>query len=148
MKIIYVEGLGGFFHRALYRGLIKKLKKVFPHVEIEKRSYLDRRPIDDMKVVLIGHSWGAHRILNNAQTVGLLLTLDPRVGFQGKSYVYNTQGVIKFDAVNFYQTGFMRGYPVDVAKNIILKCSHLFMPFQKKVFERALKSMKELEKIV
>jgi len=114
--IVYSEGLDWppfFRSRFIERDLVSRLTKLRG---VKAKSFhwlLGIGPTDlpPGLVVGIGHSFGSPAILSWARRfekpIDLLVTLDPRL--YGQPYVKPDNVSIM---VNFYQTGFMRGYPV------------------------------------
>lgn len=105
IKIIYFEGFMGVFGRWLYRGLISKIEAKFPGISIESRSWLfSKEVINDKNAIVIGHSFGAIRALKSTKNCKLLMTIDPRKGFNKKGVVYPLRNDASvFRHVNYYQ---------------------------------------------
>lgn len=124
--IISFEGLLGALGRWVRRGLLVHL----PNKKIE-RLWLSSPVVVDEPCIIIGHSFGVKAAVESARkspNCKLLLLLDPRMPPFGTGGVVAPYGV---RTVCFYQTGFMRGYPVKGAENIELRgVSHVEVPAQ------------------
>lgn len=118
-RVIYFEGFLGQFHHHLRNTLIAKIQKEFPTVLIEERLNSDRRPIDDMEAVVIGHGFGAYVAWLVTERCKTLITLDLHQAFgnSDEQYVHKLQFGRNF---NFYQRGLFKGYRVLRANNQLI----------------------------
>jgi alpha-beta hydrolase superfamily lysophospholipase len=87
------------------------------------------------RIIAIGHSMGGGAVIDWCERyqkrIHLMITLDPRV--TGSKPYEKPSNVLK--AINFYQKGFMPGYPVSGAENILIKTyGHTELPSMTRVF--------------
>lgn len=133
VQLICFEGLSPFLigtPNYVKRGLLDKLDKR-PDLNVWRGSFMSRgpqkvNPAD--KHILLGHSMGGPTAIwwcnqHPGLEIDLLLTLDPRPLHQPYVKPANVKR-----CVNFYQTGFMRGYPVEGAENHHVKIRHTLVP--------------------
>ena len=131
--IVYFEGLGWpplFKSSYIERDLIEKLYSRNIAFKPMKFAWYSRGPAEPLsgKVIAIGHSFGGPGMLkwanNYSGIIDLMLTLDPRNYGQPYRKPENVKRL-----VNFYQTGFMRGYEVFGADQTYkLTCGHVQVP--------------------
>lgn len=123
-KIYVIEGLTGEIFGYCRKPLIKAGFEVswfpwwWPNIQIPDGA------------IVVAHSLGAGRaisLVNEGKIKPkLLITIDPRLepkgGFAAIGSGFRTHGVrIGYDSYNFYQTGFMKGYPVKWAENHLVE---------------------------
>lgn len=128
MKIIVIEGLfgelGGWARRPLKEAGIAYTWYPWWWSKIELPE----------GCIVLSHSFGAARHIKELNAQGteptLSISVDPRTEpREGFSYVGSHH-------YNFYQTGFMRGYPVSFARNIHVKgYSHTQMPMYPEIIK-------------
>lgn len=129
-KIFAFEGLG--WGRYIERGIIKPLLAQGVNLEVTLNNWYQRCPlITGDKIIVLMHSMGAggFNCLRATKTpIDLVITMDPRVTGRPYEKCPNVKRHI-----NYYQTGFMRGYPVHGAENHIVKKGHVAIPFMPQI---------------
>jgi hypothetical protein len=132
MTIVSYEGFGGRLGRWVRRGLLNHIKGV------KKEEFLwnsGSRDYGLREIIVIGHSFGVRDAVATAtrsRNVKLLLLIDPRMPPWGEGGVVAPKGV---RTVCFYQTGAMRGHPVEGAENHHVKGVHIWLPWREDVRE-------------
>ena len=132
VQCVVFEGLSPFLigtPNYVKRGLLDPLD--LANVSVWRGSFMSKGPLPriDHKLVVIAHSMGGPSALwwcNKWKEfpVDLLVTLDPRPLHRPYIKPPNVKR-----AVNFYQTGFMRGYEVKGAENIkVVTAGHTKLP--------------------
>lgn len=130
-QIIAFEGLGLGTPTHIKRLLLDPLKlDKRPDVSVWRGSFMSSGPNQDrwQKTIVIGHSMGGPTAIwwcnkHKRFDIDLLITLDPRPLHRPCVKPANVKR-----AVNFYQTGFMRGYLVEGAENHRVKIGHTLLP--------------------
>jgi hypothetical protein len=133
-KVIYYGGLLNSVFKWLERHLILELKSDFPQYEFEGRTWLNKDPIPEGTALVIGHSFGGYRALKMTRALNIpVISIDPRW------IVFKELKTFNRSTVNFYQCGFMNGFPVlGSALNYMIKdLSHIGILKAFKVHSRA-----------
>lgn len=124
LKIVFFEGLFAYHIGFLRRSIIKKIKKKWPHAEIEQRHWRSTELIfADQADIVIGHSFGAWAAIRNTVDVPLVITFDPRkmggsnfVAMEGPHYLNFWQRA-KFPLFRLFN---LQGFEVDGGHNLRL----------------------------
>lgn len=96
---------------------------------------------DNLDLHIIGHSFGGyaslylmHKLNHFNIPISTITTADARAYSRGYKYFYASENVHSFH--NFFQKGFLRGYPIEGAQNLQIKGpSHGTIPSHKRVIE-------------
>jgi hypothetical protein len=136
MTIIAFEGLMGSIGQWVNRGLLSKIRDKYPKVNVWSGGWTGGAVAVSGPYVVIGHSFGVRRALAQAQATkpNAVVLIDPRWPWTiSLAHVQAPKDVM---TICFYQTGFMRGYPLEGAGNAkLVGYGHTAMPSHPKVFE-------------
>lgn len=135
IKIYCFEGLGSYYLAFLTRQVKKIIQEngLSEMVEIVKYSWTDSVVIDDDSIIC-GHSYGAHNAwLHSIQGCLALFTNDIRKpGFFNNGFYNYRIRELNSITYNFFQTGFVRGWEIDLAMNYnVGPCMHTSVPKNK-----------------
>lgn len=130
MKIHCIEGLGCFH----FRPLTKAVQSLNLGVEVVPYPWTVKAIPLGSNDILCGHSFGGGKAIEIANKTDVpylfLFLLDPRkgpLGFYDPKFKNNYP--FDVEVYNYYQTNFVRGYPIEGAENHLIKgFSHYRMP--------------------
>lgn len=133
MRVIAFGGLADSIFRWLGRGLVYQMRAKYPEVRFSYYGWGHAGVKTDEPCIVVGHSFGVAPAIRTvaASPKAALLLIDPRMPPWGFGGVKTPRPMI---ALNFYQTGAMRGYEVDGAQNFRLTgYGHTALPWHPRV---------------